>query len=45
MLTINGARMALKTRGAEFDKFSDDAKGILDLNEKAMATKRIQVER
>ncbi len=37
--------MALKTRGADFDKFTEDAKQILDLNEKAMATKRIQTER
>ena len=31
-LTINGARLALKTRGAQFDQFTDDAKQFLDLN-------------
>lgn len=37
--------MALKTRGADFDKFTEEAKQILDLNEKSAATKRIQTER
>lgn len=32
LLTINGARMALKSRGAEFDRFTEDAKQILDIN-------------
>jgi len=31
-LTINGSRLALKTRGADFDRFTEDAKQILDLN-------------
>ncbi len=37
--------MALKTRGVDFDRFTEEAKLILDLNEKASATKRIQTER
>jgi hypothetical protein len=31
-LTINGARLSLKARGAEFDQFTEDAKQILDIN-------------
>lgn len=44
LLTINGARMALKTRGQEFDRFTDAAKELKDVNEKAAAVKRIKNE-
>lgn len=42
MLTINGARIALKAKSFDFDQFTDSAKQIKDVNEKAAAVKRIK---
>ena len=45
ILTVNGARNVLKSRGIEFDQFTQESKQLKDINEKAAATKRIQAER
>jgi hypothetical protein len=44
-LSLFGARIVLKGKGAEFDQFQEEAGRMKDLNEKGNAVRRIKLEK
>jgi hypothetical protein len=44
-LSLFGARAVLKGKGADHDKFQDEAGRMRDINEKSAAIKKINVEK